>query len=104
MTEYFPTRGGSYTAYEPEWLDPADGKWKRIPTRQSEHGVPQPIACGGINSELGLFGYEQAWAIAWQFAALAASQSIAPRIRVAQYEVSYDIKAKRCDLALEHAE
>lgn len=90
-----PTRGGNYLAYLPEYLDITDGKWKRVPTHASAHGVPQPLACGGINSELDLFGEEQAWALAWMFAAQHQSQGIGLDIRVATFRVEYDLKATR---------
>lgn len=105
MSEWCPTRNGNYTGHKPEYLG-EDGNWHAIPTKDAgQNGVPQPLACGNINAELGLFGYEQAWALAWQFAAQIAAQHFAvPKIRVAQFEVVYDIKAKRLDLALTHAE
>jgi hypothetical protein len=105
VSEYCPTSGGSYTAYKPEYLGD-DKEWHSIPTAETTAGgSPQPLANANINQQLGLFGYEQAWALAWQFAAHAASVTFrAPRIRVAQYDVAYDIKAKRLEHVLAHAE
>lgn len=95
-----PTRGGAYVAYLPEYLDVTDGKWKRVPTHKSAHGVPQPLACGGINTELDLCGNEQAWALAWSFAAAHQAQGIELEIRVAVFDVVYDLRATRKDEAL----
>lgn len=105
MTEYCPTSGGKHTGYKPEYLGD-DKEWHAIPTTEGgPNGVPQPLADANINQQLGLFGYEQAWALAWHFAANVAAVTFGvPRIRVAQYEVSYDIKAKRLEHVLEHGE
>lgn len=104
MSEYCPTRGGTYTAYEPEFLN-EDGKWCAIQVQESPYGIPGSKTSAGINSVLGLFSYEQAWALAWQYAAVQAATSVMHvLIRVAQYEVRYDLKAKRLEMALTHAE
>jgi hypothetical protein len=98
-----PARGGTYTAYEPEY-EKEDDKWEVIPTYQDPLGVPVPAYCGGITKELGLFGRAQAWALAWQFAAHAEATGRQVRIRVAQYEVKYDIKARRLGFVLNAGE
>jgi hypothetical protein len=98
--EFCPTRVGKYTAYQPEYRDEY-GKWRSIQTHMSAHGVPQPISCGGLNSELGLFGYEQAWALAWSFSAIYAARSFGPmEIRVAQFDVTYELQARRLEMLL----
>lgn len=104
MNEWCPSRQGTYTAYEPEYKA-ENGKWIRVPVVQEPNGIPHPLANAGISSELGLFGREQAWALAWHFSAHVAATSFVPaEIRVAQYEVHYDMKAKRLEMPLNTAE
>lgn len=105
---WFPTRGGTYTAYEPEYED-KNGNWHRVPTVDlpepySSLGVPQPRYCGGISHEIGLFGRAQAWALAWAYAASAEATGKEIKVRVAQYDVRYDIKAKRLEMPLSTGE
>ena len=96
--EWCPTMSGTYTAYEPEWLD--GDKWREVPvTRepygQQHYGVPQPLCCGGVNATVGLYGHEQAQALAWGFAAQAVALGKEIKVRVQPYEVVYDIKARK---------
>lgn len=90
-----PTRQGTYTAYEPQWLNKET--WQRIPTTNAPGGVPQPLLCGGVNAELFLFGYEQAQALAWTFSALAAAEGKHIEVRAQPFEVIYDLKARAID-------
>ena len=95
--EWCPTQGGTYLAYIPEWLD--KDIWKEIPTHEDRrNGVPQPRYNGGINSTIGLMGYEQASAIAWTWAASAAREGVHLKIRLQAYDVLYDIKARKTDI------
>jgi hypothetical protein len=100
--DWCPTRGGQYAAYLPEY-ETDEGKWEEVPTVElklpyAALGVPAPVRCGGITKEIGLFGRAQAWALAWKYAAdEEATTGREVNIRVAQYEVHYDIKAKRLD-------
>lgn len=97
--EYCPTRGGKYAAYEAEFFDD-DGNWRAIRVTTASGGVPGPRADGAINCAIGLQGFEQAWAIAWLYAADRASEGIDVQVRLAQFEVQYDIKAKRLEMPL----
>ncbi len=92
-----PTQGGEYTAYVPEYLE--GEVWKRIPIEYSKVGIPQPLESGHINSVIGLFGYEQAQALMWKYAAYASATIIKhPKVRLQMYEVHYDIKAKKINM------
>ena len=89
-----PARSGTYCAYEPRWLD--GDKWKRIPTSASAlgMGIPAPLLHGGINYEIELFGYDQAMALAHWFAASAASRGEYVTVRVQEFDVVFEIKAR----------
>ena len=95
--EYCPTQGGSFTAYEPQWMHPADG-WVPIPTTLITDGVPYPAATGGIMETIGLMGKAQALAIAYAFQAVGESEGrLNIHVRAQAYRVHYDIKAKKMD-------
>ena len=93
---WFPIRSGTYRAYEPRWLD--GGEWRRIQTDASApgsgSGIPAPLLHGGINYEIGLFGYDQAMALAHWFAASAASRGECVTVRVQEFDVVFEIKAR----------
>ena len=94
--EWFPTQGGTYIAYVPQWY--INGKWEDVPcgrTKEGQIGVPQPLLNGGINSTLGLYGYDQAWALAYLAAADAAAAGKKVDIRLQKYEVKYDLEARQ---------
>ncbi len=95
--DWCPTRHGQYTAYEPMWL--RDGDWAHVPTERRPGGVPQPLLSGGVNSELGLYGYAQAQALAWGWAAMAAAEGKTIEVKVQAYEVVYDLKARKIEEA-----
>jgi len=99
--EWTPARSGSYTAFEPQFWDKDKRKWRPVslkrPHRWEPSGVPQPLLCGGINMELGLCGYDQAMALAHWFAAEAAAEGVNIDVRVQEYDVQYDLKARRCE-------
>lgn len=94
--EHCLTQHGTYRAYEPEWRF-KDGEWETVPTIQgnSPIGVPPSRFIGGITSTIGLHGYEEAMALAWWHSAVAANQGQTIEVRVQEYEVKYDIKAKK---------
>ena len=98
-TEYCPTRAGKYTAYVAEFFDD-DGIWRPVRVAKAVNGVPGPLADAALNYAIGLQGFEQAWAIAWLHAAARAAEGIDVQVRLAQYEVQYDIKAKRLEMPL----
>ena len=90
-----PTQHGTLTAYEPEYWDRDREKWRRIPLHRSEHGVPGPVSHAPADI-LGLCGYAQAMALAWQYAAsIAAERYYGPPVRVVAYRVKYDLEAER---------
>lgn len=93
--KWCPTQRGTYTAYYPEWKNNKD--WERIPTVRVKDGIPEPAWCGGINSIIWLFGYAQAQALAWKWAAMMDSEGKEIEVRVQAYEVVYDIKARKID-------
>ena len=93
--EYCPTRGGSFTAYEPQWK--SVGEWQVVPWCKDEFGVPYPEATAGITETIGLMGKNQALAIAYAFAAVGDAQGGTIEVRAKAYRVHYDIKAKAMD-------
>jgi len=105
--DWGPTMTGNTSAYEPEYrqryfLDGEERftKWARVPTVDTaDQGVPPPLALGGVFRTIGLFGYEQAHALAWHAAAFAAAQGDRVEVRVVAYELHYEIKAKRLDIS-----
>ena len=102
VCEWCPTQGGQYTAYYPEFKFPDESEWERIPVAIANgitKGVPFPVCMGGINKTIALYGYEQAMALAWGFAAEAASNrdELKVDVRVQAYEVHYEIKARKID-------
>jgi len=93
MPRWCPTQGGTFTAYDPEYLD--GDEWREVPTVRGTNGFPAPRRNGGITSTIGLFGHAQAQALAWGYAALAAGEGEEVKVRVQPYEVVYDIKARK---------
>ena len=100
--QWCPTMRGTMTGYEPEWLDPRDKEWHRVPmvTVDSGQGVPQPMALGGITQTIGLFGHAQAQALAWTFAAYAAEVGKDIEVKIVAYEITYEIKARKMEEVL----
>src|SRR4030067_2262915 len=90
-----PTQSGEFIAYQPEWLDGEE--WKRIPTSRTPFngGVPDPLLFGGIVSTINLFGYAQAWALAWTYSAFAMANGQEVKIRVQAFDVKYNIEARK---------
>ena len=97
-TDWFPTRGGSYSAYMPQYL--SGQTWIDVPFDHvpSDRGVPYPADTGNITEHVGLCGYAQAMAMAWTYAAFAEAETGERiKVRVQRYQVKYDIKARAVD-------
>ena len=96
MSEWCPTQAGQMYGYEPEFRE-GNGEWKLVPVVKviGGNGVNQPLLFGGITDAIGLYGYAQAQALAWKFAADMASIGKSIEVRVVDYEIHYDIKAKK---------
>ena len=93
MVEYCPTRGGSFTAYLPQYLHAA--AWINIPIcKGRENGIPYPEFERGVLEAIDLCGYAQAMALAWCWAAVEAAEGRPIlQVRAQAYKVHYDIKA-----------
>lgn len=125
-TKYFPTQAGTFLGYEPQWrhkqpygslnkqLAPkvkGGDIWTKVPFtifRGQFHielpdgtvvsvGVPFPRASAGILETIFMCGWEQANALAWDYAAHAAAIGAAIEVRVVDYEIKYDIKARQLE-------
>ena len=97
---YVPRQSGVYTAYRPEYKD-SSGNWQNMTVKysNSSKGIPGlRNDNGAINIVIFLFGYEQAWALAWAWLAteVARGENVTEGdIRVQPYEVDYVIKAHK---------
>jgi transposase InsO family protein len=91
--------GGTYDAYSVEHFDDVSGKWKDLPTEWRDDGVgaPMPKCMGGVTAFIGLLGEAQANAIMWQAQAFAESKGERFKLRVVEYQVVYDIKARKVE-------
>ena len=96
--DWCPQMIGSTTAYLPEHFN--DGKWKKIPFATGGiNGVPSPKHMGALFQEAGLYGYEQAMALAWWHAAEHKAERHNPvAVRVQEYRFEYEIKASKTDM------
>ena len=92
--KYCPTQSGVFTAYKPEFRTEEVDAWMQIPTSKHPKGVPAPKQFRGILSTIHLFGHAQASALMWWWAAVAEEAGRNIDVRIVEYEVSYDIKAK----------
>ena len=109
MTDWCPTQNGQITGYVPEYNCGNDEKWLRIPVndiipdyvivdgRVILLGAPPPKWTGGILQVIGLYGYAQAQALAWLFAAEASHKGEQVEVRVVSFEVHYEIKARKLE-------
>lgn len=96
MPEWCPTQSGTHTAYVPEYYH--NDRWVAVPTEAGgKCGIPQPYFNQGVNSTLGLFGYEQAMALAYSFAAHSQASGMPMEVRVQKYEVQYKLKARKIE-------
>lgn len=57
-------------------------------------GHPFPRFGAGILETIGLYGYEQANALAWEYSAAAASIGASIEVRVIDRQINYDIKTR----------
>ena len=95
-----PTAGGSFPAYAPEWrLMRREGAgwtdWERVPTKNLpslSDGIPAPAFTGDIGTAVGLYGYAQAWALAWWFVAMTERDGRTLDVRLHRYTVEYSVK------------
>ena len=94
-TEWCPTRGGVTRGYLPEFWDMDKDRWENIPLVHGVHGAPYPLLCGGVLREVDMLGYEQAQCIAWLYSAQSAAIGDHIMVRVQEYELHYDIKARK---------
>jgi hypothetical protein len=104
--EALPTQSGSYRAWRPEYqsgdtLLSLDG-WRPVPTRESAEGIPMAGPMQGINHTICMCSYAQANALAWAYAAsVEAATGRAVEVRVAEYQIAYDIKCYRAEFPIE---
>ena len=99
--KWIPTVGGTIFGYIPEYRK-HDSKWERIPTTMISggFGVPYPYCNGGILQTILLYGNAQAQALAWLYKATCeANADMFTEVRVVEFEVVFDIKARRIDEA-----
>lgn len=96
--EYCPTRGGSFTAYSPQWRRDDRDDWHDMPVVKPDKpevaGIPYPPGYEGVFIALDLVSYAQAEALRWAFVAVAESRFQKIETRIQSYKVEYDIKAK----------
>ena len=106
MTDWCPTQNGQITGYVPEYKK--GEKWLRIPVNDIPNyviddgrvillGAPPPKWNWGILKTIGLYGYEQAQALAWLFAAEASNKGEHVEVRVVSFVVHYEIKARKLE-------
>jgi hypothetical protein len=99
--EYCPTQQGTFMGYKAEFRMSRHGvssDWKPVMTKDvlPPKGIPYPKLGGGILSTINLNGYHQALALGYCFAASCeADGHEGIEIRIVDYEINYDIKAKR---------
>lgn len=99
--KWLPTMGGTMFGYIPEYRK-HDNKWERIPTTMIHGGlgIPYPYYNGGILQTILLYGHAQAHALAWLYKATCeANADMFTEVRVAEFEVMFEIKARRMDEA-----
>lgn len=103
-SEWCPSVNGKTRAWQPEYFDLVANEWKEVPYKKlgadNVAGIPYPSCFGGLFEFVGLCGKEQAWALAWGYAALCKANSMhTPEVRVSEYEFVYEIKARKKDAA-----
>ncbi len=94
-SEWCPTMGGTFTAYEPQWRTPG-GKWAVVPFEETSTrpGIPYPHFPGGLMQTIGMCAHNQAMALAYSYAAFNEAARVKIEVRVVPYTVVYDLKAK----------
>lgn len=97
--EWCPTMGGTYDAYDVEYLDDIENRWRSLPVEKRTDGIgaPTPLYMGGVTSTVGLYGQAQANAIMWQAKAHAEAVGEKLMVRVVEYQIVYDIKARKVE-------
>ena len=97
--EWTPIIAGNCTGYAPEFFDKDSGKWRQVPTHKvpTGKGIPHPDFMGGVLMGIHLFGHSQAQALAWSFAAVHESFGKDIQVRVQDYDVVFDIKARKIE-------
>ena len=129
VKEALPTQAGTFSGYLPQWKhDPTWGvalnkrvgfgeggeDWTDIPVtifrggvamrlpdgREVPVGIPFPRRCPGVLETINMYGYEQAMALSWSYAAHADAVGATIKVRVKEYRVHYDIK---CYAVAEHS-
>lgn len=96
-----PTLAGKCIGYMAEFLEreKTGARWRAVPYRMTSGGtpasIPGPAVFGDILSSIGLCGYAQAQALAWQHAAFMAAGGSVIDIRIAEFEVTFDLRARR---------
>ena len=102
--KWCPTQHGNTFAYEPQYLDGTE--WKRIPIHEITRplsalvGIPSERYFGGLYAIVSLYGFHQAMALVWGYAAEIAAQEghhKVPEVMVQEYEFIYDIKARKIE-------
>lgn len=104
--DWCPTQGGTTYGYEPWYRENIPGKygeygeWQTIPIKMAtpdKSGIPHP-RMSGVLMQIGLYGYAQAMAFAWSFAAEYEAYSFRNvEVKVVPYKVIYDIKARNIE-------
>src|SRR3990172_6588637 len=106
MTDWCPNQNGQTTGYVPEYKK--GEKLLRIPVKDIPDyvivdgivislGAPPPKWNWGILKTIGLYGYAQAQALAWLFAAEASHKGEQVEVRVVPFEIHYEIKSRKLE-------
>jgi len=93
---------GRCIGYKPQWRflkkgDAEEFAWKDVPIKRvpasEARGVPEPFEHGGILSTINMLGHAQAWALAWEYAAVAEQEGEKVEVGICAYEVDFEINA-----------
>jgi len=92
--EWCPTRSVKTRGYKAQVKN--EEKWSDLAVNDSIDGagIPYPRLNGGILYELGLQGFAQANAVAWDYAAKMALHGRDVDVRVQEYEIEASMKAR----------
>ena len=97
--KYCPTQNGKFVAYKPQYRRNSEGSWRDIPIAKINSlqmkGLPFPKQFGGIISTINLGGYSQSKALMWAWSALHEAEGLKIETRLEEYEVDYQIKARK---------
>ena len=95
------TQNGIFTGYKPEFrmkVGDVSTDWRSVRIKSGKKGVPYPTRFGGVLNTIGLFGMPQAKALGYSFVAdfeANPNEIGSIEIRIIEYEVVYDIKARK---------